>query len=160
MKYGFTGTHHGSTQAQRITLRALLMEIREKLVAVNSLDRDEFHHGDCVGADSQAHTIAWEVGYHITVHPPTLTKNRFFATAGPPPQSISSIAVLQKFEVLYPKPYMVRDKDIVDGAARMFATPAGTTEELRSGTWATIRYARKKKVPITIIWPDGTVSEE
>jgi hypothetical protein len=160
MKYGFTGTHHGSTQAQRVTLRALLMELREKLVAVNPLDRDEFHHGDCIGADDQANSIAWLVGYHISVHPPTEDRNRAFCQAGPPPKSISTITLLQKFEVLEPKAYMVRDKDIVNGAARLFATPAGFEEELRSGTWATIRYARKNKVPITLIWPDGTITEE
>ncbi len=55
---------------------------------------------------------------------------------------------------------MVRDKDIVNPAERMIAAPAGTTEELRSGTWATIRYARKKKVPLSIVWPDGTISYE
>jgi hypothetical protein len=160
MKYGFTGTHHGSTQAQRITLRALLMELHEKLIAVTPLERHEFHHGDCVGADDKANDIAWDTGYHITIHPPVLIKNRAFCKAGLPPQSISSIAILQNFIILPPKPYMVRNKDIVDDAARLFACPAGFDEELRSGTWATIRYARKKKIPITIIWPDGTIKEE
>jgi hypothetical protein len=37
------------------------------------------------------------------------------------------------------------------------ACPRGYTEELRSGTWATIRYARKTGVPYVIIFPDRTV---
>jgi hypothetical protein len=159
-KYGFTGTHHGATAEQKLTLRALLTELREKLVSTDPLDRDTFAHGDCIGADAQANDIAWECGYHITVHPPHEPRGRFFCKAGAPPQCISSIAILQKFEILPTKPYLVRDRDIVNGAVRMFACPAGTEEELRSGTWATIRYARKKKVPITLIWPDGTISEE
>ena len=30
-------------------------------------------------------------------------------------------------------------------------------EQLRSGTWATVRHARKLKRPIVIINPDGTL---
>jgi hypothetical protein len=39
----------------------------------------------------------------------------------------------------------------------MVATPRGFKEELRSGTWATIRYTIKMKKLLTIIWPDGTI---
>lgn len=148
MKIGFTGTHHGMTQAQRITFRSLLSEI----VSQDPLTRDEFHHGDCIGADSQANDIAWAVGCSITVHPPTEPRNRFFCKA--------ETQGTQTFTILPEKPYMVRDKDIVNGSTRMFATPVGTEEELRSGTWATIRYARKKKIPLTIIWPDGSTTQE
>jgi hypothetical protein len=33
----------------------------------------------------------------------------------------------------------------------LIATPESLTEELRSGTWATIRYARKIKKPCLIL---------
>ena len=36
----------------------------------------EFHHGDCVGADSEAHDIADECGYGIILHPPTNQSER------------------------------------------------------------------------------------
>jgi len=39
--------------------------------------------------------------------------------------------------------------------------PKGKVEEWRgSGTWATIRYARKVGKPVTIIYPDGEIQEE
>jgi hypothetical protein len=160
MKIGFTGTHHGMTEAQKITLRSLLQTALDEVIALDPLDRPWFHHGDCIGSDAQADFIAWELGYRITVWPPTNDYARFFCKAGPPPESISSISVLQIYTVMPPKPYLVRDKDIVNGADKVFATPAGFDEELRSGTWSTIRYARKKKIPITIIWPNGSVKQE
>jgi predicted Rossmann fold nucleotide-binding protein DprA/Smf involved in DNA uptake len=33
-------------------------------------------------------------------------------------------------------------------------------EELRSGTWATVRYARRIGRPITLLFPDGGVLRE
>ena len=42
----------------------------------------------------------------------------------------------------------------------LIACPASADEELRSGTWATIRYARRKLKRIYLILPDGTVQEE
>ena len=33
-------------------------------------------------------------------------------------------------------------------------------EILRSGTWATIRYARKKSKKVMLIFPDGTMTKE
>ena len=38
------------------------------------------------------------------------------------------------------------------------ACPAENKEVMRSGTWATIRYAKRIKKPITIIWPDSGVT--
>lgn len=61
MKVGFTGTHHGMTLGQQEAFRKLLCE----------LDTIEFHHGDCIGADVQAHMIAMDYPIRIVVHPPT-----------------------------------------------------------------------------------------
>lgn len=57
------------------------------------------------------------------------------------------------------KDYKVRDKDIVDMSERMIATPF-CPEIARSGTWTTVRYARKKNKPLWIVMPDGQVIEE
>jgi len=59
-----------------------------------------------------------------------------------------------------PKPYLERNHNIVDESELLIACPKSKEEELRSGTWATVRYARKKGVRIILIYPDGSVSEE
>lgn len=33
-------------------------------------------------------------------------------------------------------------------------------EEQKTGTWYTIRYARKQNKQIVIFWPDGTITNE
>lgn len=102
---------------------------------------DEFHHGCCIGADEQANDIAilnkiWTIG-----HPPT------------DETYMSKCSVNERRES---KSYLVRDRDIVDETFILIGNPKGFQEELRSGTWATIRYARKNTKYIIIIFPDGS----
>lgn len=60
-----------------------------------------------------------------------------------------------------PKPFLERDQDIVDWSEVLIATPSEETgEKLRSGTWATVRMARKKGIPIIIVRPSGKVEQE
>lgn len=105
------------------------------------------HHGDCIGADAQAHELALDVGLLIAIHPPTVLRHRAFCKGA---------------SQLYPeKPYMDRNRDIVDMTSELIAAPATMIEEPRgSGTWATIRYARSMKVPVIIVFPDGTAKCE
>jgi hypothetical protein len=51
--------------------------------------------------------------------------------------------------------YIARNHDIVDASAVLVATPRDWYEEQRSGTWATIRYARAQRKAVIIVWPDG-----
>jgi len=39
----------------------------------------------------------------------------------------------------------------------LIAASANAVEHLQSGTWSTVRYARRSGRPISIIRPDGTV---
>lgn len=55
-----------------------------------------------------------------------------------------------------PRPPLERNRDVVDASDVLLACPGGMAEEQRSGTWATIRYARKAGKPVVIVWPDGT----
>jgi acetylornithine deacetylase/succinyl-diaminopimelate desuccinylase-like protein len=103
-----------------------------------------FHHGDCVGADSEAHDIAAKSGYPIVIHPPSYNSKRAFC------EKISTA------QVLSPKWYIDRNHDIVDSSEIVLAAPGESTEQLRSGTWATIRYAKKKGKPLIIVFPDGS----
>lgn len=59
MKIGFTGTRQGMTPAQRLKATHWLAK----------LSATEFHHGDCMGADAEAHAIA--LSLKILHHYPT-----------------------------------------------------------------------------------------
>ena len=126
MKIGFTGTQRGMSPSQAAALRAELSKYS-----------GEFHHGDCIGADVQAHQIALELGYQIHIHPPTDPRKRAFCTG-----------------ILYPtKSYMKRNEDIVACTTLLIAAPRSTEKKSpRSGTWATIRRAN---AALLIIWPEG-----
>ena len=130
---GFTGTQIGMTDKQKETFKKLI----EKC--------DELHHGDCVGADSDAHNIAKELGKRVHIHPPINSSKRAFNDGD----------ILNN-----PKEYLDRNHDIVDSSDFLIATPKGMNEELRSGTWATIRYARKRNKKVVIIYPNGRMSSK
>lgn len=132
MKVGFTGTQKGITQVQEVFLSKVLVEL-------NKRGGIEFHHGDCIGADSQASMIANNIGYRIILHPPIISDKR---------------AWCDYYEARPVKDYIERNHNIVDETEILVATPKGE-EELRSGTWATIRYAKKQNKKIVIIYPNG-----
>ena len=103
------------------------------------------HHGDCIGADTDAHNLVVDyfkenlysfVG-RIIIHPPIIEYKRSFCKAK---------------TVLPPKPYLERNHDIVDSSDVLIATPKEMEQQLRSGTWATIRYAVKTKKPVNILY--------
>ena len=129
---GFTGTQVGMTPRQKAQLETIL---RGKLAGGGKV---AFHHGDCIGADAEAATLAGVLGCYLVCHPPTNSSKRAFVKSN---------------EVRPAKPYMERNLAIVLEAKVLLAAPKTTTEELRSGTWATIRRARKHKVPVVILVP-------
>ena len=131
MKIGFTGTREGMTKRQKKELERLLVEFLRG-------GASEFHHGDCVGADEEAHTIASALGYKVVVHPPERAILRAFCAG----------------DVILPKKgYLQRNKDIVDSTDVLIAAPKSGTEVLRSGTWSTIRYARRKGKQVIVLEP-------
>lgn len=131
---GFTGTGDGMTEDQKDAVLGILMDLKVE-------GAREIHLGDCVGADTEAHEMARLVGYQLVGHPPDNGKSRSFLV----------------YDVeMEPIPYLARNRAIVAAADILVATPNGFTERLRSGTWATVRYARKAGVPVTIVYPDGT----
>ena len=128
---GFTGTRFGMTQAQQDVLRSLLLTGSGKL-----------HHGDCVGADEQAHDIARALGRTVVIHPASLPDQRAFKSAQ---------------DIREPKAPLVRNKVIVRETTLLIAAPAQAMEKHRSGTWSTVRFARKMGRAICILRPDGTL---
>lgn len=73
MKVGFTGTREGMTAAQRLAFSKLIAE----------LFVDEFHHGDCVGSDAEAHDAVVDLygSDKITIHPPDDTRLQAYCVA-------------------------------------------------------------------------------
>jgi hypothetical protein len=102
----------------------------------------ELHFGDCDGSDKEAFALAKEQKARTVAHPPDVDKLRAFCEAD---------------EIREPYPYLVRDGHIVDEVEALVATPAKQYEERRSGTWATVRRARRAKKPVFIVWPDGSL---
>jgi hypothetical protein len=135
MKVGFTGTRHGCSPAQLAALERQL----------NSMPMAEFHHGDCLGADAQAHAIVVDRVW-VVIYPSNIPRSRAYC-----------IGACRTYP---PKPPLERNSDIVKCTDVLVACPNGMYEEQRSGTWATIRYARAAKRKIIIVWPNGEVKED
>jgi len=139
-----TGTQRGGTAAQILTLYDLLSEgTRGKVVDVA--------HGDCIGWDAQAHMVATERGHRVWIFPPEDDRKRAFCE---PYYRIMPVAE-----------YKVRDRAMVDWARMsneplVIGAPKHEYEELFSGTWVTLRYARKRQVPFRIILPSGDVTDQ
>lgn len=128
--YGFTGTRSGLSVEQKLNLEQLLKDdIKNEDV--------EFHHGDCVGADKDAHDICEKISsaIKIVIHPPSDIKLRAFCKSN-------------NIERDYP--YHERNKNIVNKANTLIACPYSNKEILRSGVWSTIRYARKHNINVII----------
>lgn len=130
MKIGFTGTQIGMTAIQ---CGLFLSRSRE-------LQPTEFHHGDCIGADYNAHNI---IRYHfplcrVVIHPPIIERKRTFCSA----------------DFMHePLDYLVRNKNIVNATDILIAAPKSHVESLRSGTWSTVRYANKIGKKVILIFP-------
>ena len=131
MKVGFTGTQRGMTILQKAGLRALL----------GGLKATELHHGDCIGADAEADAIAHDLGLRVVIHPPENPAKRAFCKG--------DAARIEK-------PYLVRNHDIVDETEVLIAGPLnGEGDDPRSGTWATIRYAQRRKKRVHMLPWEG-----
>jgi hypothetical protein len=141
MKVGFTGTRHGMSERQKDDLEAWFDEHYDEGL-------DEFHHGDCEGADEYAHDVAGFYFVKRVVHPPIETRYRAYTIDESFP-----IYMPKEYGCRKPKDYLDRNHDIVDETDILIAAPQFVFEELRSGTWATIRYARKQGKPVVILEP-------
>lgn len=135
---GFTGTGRGMTPEQAVALTDLMRAFGDPAGLVG-------HHGDDLGADAGFDRKARWLGWGVVVHPPINEYRRAFCRSD---------------EHRDPEEYLVRNGVIVEQTVGLLAAPAGFEEELRSGTWATIRCARRLGRPRVIIWPDGSTTRE
>lgn len=127
---GFTGTQHGMTRLQKALFEGALARLCPEV----------FHHGDCIGADAEAHAMVRAAApkCRIEVHPPQDDSKRAFCDGD---------------KMWPPRPYLARNRNIVFCCDELIAAPFTQIEELRSGTWATIRYARKAQKPVHLLKP-------
>jgi len=117
---GVTGSRTGITDEQ-------IEEFHKFIKALMAGFSLELHHGDCIGADSKCHALADKYNIPTHIHPPDKDTYRAFNVGG---------------TMYEPKPYLMRNHDIVDASELLFVIPNGP-EQLRSGTWATWRYAKR-----------------
>jgi hypothetical protein len=138
MIVGFTGTRIGMTDDQKIAFSRWMQTqcLKNQIVIL--------HHGDCLGADELAHGIAKGLGCGVVIHPPTNPSMRAFCK--------------EYDRIEEPKHYLIRNVDIVMASDVLVAVPEGA-ERMRSGTWSTIRYAKKVGKPFVVISPSGSYME-
>lgn len=141
---GFTGSQYGMSLKTKNKL-AIVVGCLAQEDQFRS-DVTSFRHGDCKGSDVVASGIADYYNYLVHGYPCFIEHKRAFS----PYNKI----------IHAPKHPLERNVDIVDLSAIMIATPHTMNEIIRSGTWATIRYARKRERELCIIFPDGTVEWE
>lgn len=133
-RVGFTGTQRGMTTAQLESLASVLWRFAG--------EGSEFHHGDCIGADAQAHECAVALSFEPVIHPPENSIKRAWKEAN---------------RIEEPRPYLVRNRAIVAQTDILVAAPGEPDEQLRSGTWSTVRHAQKLMRQIYLILPSGRV---
>lgn len=139
LKIGFTGTR----KIKQVTPEHMCS--LENFFYWFAPDEIEFHYGDCVGADEESFKAARGQGFRTVGHPPINEKFRAFTKPD---------------EMRETKEYIDRNHDIVNETEILIAMSGTITEVLRSGTWATVRYARDNTKDIHILWPDGMVTVE
>lgn len=138
MKIGFTGTRKSMTKKQKSI-------VSYHLWCRGFFTFGEAHHGDCIGADAEFHRMATRLKLKVFKHPATnVSSQRAYCEGG-----IELTAELP----------LIRNHDIVNSIDIMIAAPGESREVLRSGTWATIRYARKVGKELIIVYPDGTTHQ-
>lgn len=131
MIVGFTGTRRGMS----------VMQVSRFGQLIRDLDVTEFHHGDCVGADFEAAEIIVHqfLDIKIVIHPPDLTQFRAFMPLRPGDERRTL------------RPYIERNHVIVRGCQHLIVAPLTNEQVVRSGTWATYRYAEARGITTTIL---------
>lgn len=144
MNVGFTGTQKGMTIEQSISVARVL----------DRLMPDIGHHGDCLGADAGFHEICMARGIEVVIHPPEDAKKRAWCGHNET-QPGPAVRWMRQ------RPYLVRNREIVGKSDVLIAAPHEQIEPPPAqgqGTWSTVRFARKVKVLVAIVWPDGKVT--
>jgi hypothetical protein len=138
MIIGFTGTRSGMTAKQYNVVQRLIGDLKPDMVI----------HGDCYGADTDFHKIVRESTSY-------LSNKRI--TVKIYPSNLNSRANNDGDIIMPPDDPIVRDREIVKDSSKLIATPKSFNEVIRSGTWTTVRYAKKLGKVVYIVQPDGNI---
>jgi hypothetical protein len=133
MRYGITGNRTGLSERQIAWIKGNMLSSREPNVLA---------HGDCIGVDAEVHDL-WASAYGerwVSIHPPEDETYRAFKSST---------------TMYLPEPYLDRNKRIVETCDLLVAFP-DKPEYLRSGTWSTVRAARKIRKNNIVVHPDGS----
>ena len=139
VKIGMSGTRKGMDDESKKELVNFLTKKDHPLFELPENANNisiEAHHGDCTGADKDFHNICESLDIKIVIWPPLNSTLRAYCKSD---------------DIRPPMEYLERDKKIVDETDFLIAFPETKKESVRSGTWTTIRYARKQKKPMLII---------
>lgn len=145
MKITFTGTHLGMTVQQRTTVLVVVRDLLSQGEYTHGI------HGCCEKADRDFHDIAWSLMLARELHPGT-EDQRLWAVDHMDTQRDTVFPV--PINAVHPQ--LLRNHTMVDRGDVLVAAPRQSHEIQRSGTWATIRYARGQGRKIYICWPNGT----
>lgn len=132
---GITGTRFGCTTEQFSSVKTMIFDLTPNVI----------HHGDCVGVDEEVDKIARTLGIDRVIHPPEDGSLRSWCFGG---------------EIKPAQPYLIRNQNIVTETELLLCVPSTVTEEIRSGTWFTVRFARSLGRPIIFVFPDGSIGRE
>jgi hypothetical protein len=153
MIVGFTGTRKGMNERQLDQLTLMLQALRTGDVggghggaAYPPLGSNVFHFGGAHGADLAARKVAKPLGYDINWHPAPGVDLAKLVQLG---YDDIDVLMAETWHEVFPP--LVRNHHIVNAAEVLVAAPHVDAEELRSGTWATIRYARAKGIPVVML---------
>lgn len=136
---GITGTRNGCTPAQLDALGRVMRNIHADHGPEADGHEVAFHHGDCIGVDDEAHTMAEDFGFWTVIHPPIDDKYRAYNVGD---------------FTREPEQYLVRNQAIVNEVSLLIVVPSGAeAENPRSGTWATYRMAVRAGVETVVIQP-------
>jgi hypothetical protein len=134
VRIGITGTRNGLSEYQKYQLQILIGVCTEA---------ERLVHGDCVGADTEV-AMAFKQRFGDGVLVVARACNIESARANCEANDI----------VLPAKPPMDRNDDIVADSDVLLAFPKENYEVLRSGTWATVRRAKKARKPVFMVYPE------
>jgi hypothetical protein len=139
MIVGFTGTIAGPTPAQHARLKWFAARLPISRAV----------HGGCKGVDSLAHNAVRRAHPDIVIE--------IWPSDLPGTHGVCLTMPMGRCE-LYPElPPLERNRIIVRRIHGLLAAPRTDREELRSGTWATVRYAREIGCPVYVIQQNGAV---